>query len=232
MRFCVGSGQVVSNDRGRCPRTPGIWRFGPAAWLKGYGQNTVAIGEPLRRSCVPARPLRALAVDWIFVQGHSPRRTSEDARPARSPESAAECQPHPIQEQGDASAMTASPMPLDCCGARGACQQSPPPSRGQALPSTATTRRLTAAPAVGKWQAECLHHAIGPKRQMPGVWGQSPQEPARVRGQDEPAMTRTGQTPSPRHSREGGNPVRLRTFLDPRLRGGDMWTLVPAGGHE
>ncbi len=27
-----------------------------------------------------------------------------------------------------------------------------------------------------------LYHAIGPKRQMPGVWGQSHQEPASMQG--------------------------------------------------
>ena len=71
-----------------------------------------------------------------------------------------------VQEQGDAVTRTASPMPLDCCGARGACQQSP------ILHSS--NSRLPPMPAVSKWQGERLyHHAIGPKRQMPGVWGQS-----------------------------------------------------------
>jgi len=63
-----------------------------------------------------------------------------------------------IQEQGDATTMTASPMPLDCCGARGACQQSP------ILHSS--NSRLPPAPAISKWQAERLYHAIGPKRQI------------------------------------------------------------------
>ncbi len=75
------------------------------------------------------------------------------------------------QEQGDASTMTASPMPLGCRGARGACQQSP------ILHSSES--RLPARRAVRKGQAErllFLYHAIGLKRKMPGVWGQSPQD--------------------------------------------------------
>ena len=87
-----------------------------------------------------------------------------------------------VQEQGDASTMTASPLPLDCCGARGACQQSP-------ILHSSTTR-LNRMCVDGKRQAEdtCderyqeriqtasfCYHAIGVKRQMPGVWGQSPQ---------------------------------------------------------
>jgi len=71
-----------------------------------------------------------------------------------------------VQEQRDATMMTASPMPPDCCGARGACQQSP------TLHSS--NLRLPATLAVSKGQAERLYHAIGPVRQMPGVWGQSP----------------------------------------------------------
>ena len=135
------------------------------------------------------------------------------------------------EEKGDAAPTTTSPMPLDCCGARGACQQSP------ILHSSNT--RLPARPAFGKEQREDRHttalavlwraypafvlswrrhfalgshagcprhasarcsssqacgivpeptdrkngdaptgllsHAIGPKRKMPGVWGQSPQ---------------------------------------------------------
>jgi hypothetical protein len=77
-----------------------------------------------------------------------------------------------VQEQGDATMMTASPMPLDCCGARGACQQSP------ILHSS--NSRLSETPATNKGQNEYIRHAIGPKRQMPGVWGQSPQGLARM----------------------------------------------------
>ena len=78
------------------------------------------------------------------------------------------CASSMIQEQGDASTLTASPMPLDCCGARGACQQSP-------ILHSSTTR-VPGIAANGKRQAMCITHAIGPKRQMPGGWGQSPQD--------------------------------------------------------
>ena len=73
-----------------------------------------------------------------------------------------------VQEQGDAGSITTSPMPLDCCGARGACQQSP------ILHSS--NSRLPVMPAVNKGQTKRLYHAIGPKRQMPGAWGQRPQD--------------------------------------------------------
>ena len=62
----------------------------------------------------------------------------------------------------------ASPMPLDCCGARGACQQSPIlHSSGSSVPATT---------ARAKGQTKDVLHVIGPKRKMPGVWGLSPQE--------------------------------------------------------
>jgi len=81
-----------------------------------------------------------------------------------------------IQKQGDAAAMPTSPMPLDCCGARGACQQSP------TLHSSAF--RLSRTPAISKGQQteRLFYHAIGRKRKMPGVWGQSPQESANRQG--------------------------------------------------
>jgi hypothetical protein len=86
-----------------------------------------------------------------------------------------------IQEQGDAAVMPASPMPLDCCGARGACQQSPIlRSSNPSLPGTL---------AAGKGQGELFYHAIGPKRKMPGVWGQSPQEPTGEQRPSAPGMT-------------------------------------------
>jgi hypothetical protein len=97
-----------------------------------------------------------------------------------------------VQEQGDAAPRSASSMPLDCCPlatraharGRGACQQSP------ILRSSNT--RLPARLAVSKGQVEHLYHAIGPKRQMPGVWGQSPQEPASTQRPDEPDVMRDG----------------------------------------
>jgi hypothetical protein len=75
-------------------------------------------------------------------------------------------------------------MPLDCCGARGACQQSP------ILHSS--NSRLPARLAVSKGQVERLYHAIGPKRQMPGVWGQSPQEPTSMEDDLTPAARMSG----------------------------------------
>jgi len=72
-----------------------------------------------------------------------------------------------VHEQGDAATMPASPMPLDCCGARGACQQSP------ILHSSSC--RVPPSPISSKGLSEPISHAIGLKRQMPGVWGQSPQ---------------------------------------------------------
>jgi hypothetical protein len=123
-----------------------------------------------------------------------------------------------------AATMTASPMPLDCCPpatraharGRGACQQSP------TLHSS--NSRLSATLTVSKGQTEHFYHAIGPKRQMPGVWGQSPQEPASMQRLDEPNMMRAGRLPC--HSRAGGNPATLRAILDPRLRGGDIGKLI------
>lgn len=87
-----------------------------------------------------------------------------------------------ILRQGDAAALTASPVPLDCRGARGACQQSP------ILRSS--SYRLPKIPGDGKgyvgyetWDMghASYYRAIGPKRKMPGVWGQSPQGSASVR---------------------------------------------------
>jgi hypothetical protein len=124
------------------------------------------------------------------------------------------CASSMVQEQGDATTRTTSPMPLDCCGAQGACRQSPILHRSNS--------RLPAPPAISKRQTERLYHAIGPKRQMPGVWGQSPQEPASTQRPDEPDVMGAGRILPPCHSRADGNPVALRAILDPRLRGGDI----------
>jgi hypothetical protein len=102
------------------------------------------------------------------------------------------CASSMVQEQGDAAPRTTSPMPLDCCGARGACQQSPT--------LRSSDSRLSAAVAIGKGanRASCHSscHAIGPKRQMPGVWGQSPQESTSTQRPDEPNVRRAGRMPS------------------------------------
>jgi hypothetical protein len=95
-----------------------------------------------------------------------------------------------VQEQGDAATRTTSPMPLDCCGARGACQQSPilhsSDSRLSTPPAIDKLRRLR-WPLPPDGQIVCTdalfpYHAIGSKRKMPGVWGQSPQEPTNMEG--------------------------------------------------
>ena len=77
-----------------------------------------------------------------------------------------------IQGPGDASTMTASPMPPACGGARGACRRSP------ILRSGTTSVPVTSA--VSQRRTEPLYHAAGPMRQMPGAWGQRPQ-PRHVR---------------------------------------------------
>jgi len=96
------------------------------------------------------------------------------------------CASSMIQEQGDAAAMPASPMPLDCCGARGACQQSP------ILRSSNPS--LSGTLAAGKRQGKLFYHAIGPKRKMPGVWGQRPQEPTDEQRPKVPDMTARTET--------------------------------------
>ncbi len=83
-------------------------------------------------------------------------------------------------KQGDATTMTASPMLPDRYGARGACRQSGFPNAMYRVWSPSpilrsSESRLPARPSLGKGQAHRISHAIGPKRQMPGVWGQSPQ---------------------------------------------------------
>jgi len=79
--------------------------------------------------------------------------------------------------QGDAAALTASPVPLDCRGARGACQQSP------TLRSSIYRLPENPGNSKGYWvRARLYYRAIGPKRKMPGVWGQSPQESASTCG--------------------------------------------------
>jgi len=83
-----------------------------------------------------------------------------------------------ILGQGDTSVLTASPMPPDCCGARGACQQSPilrsSPYRLPEIPGNG--KGCGDVVVTLKWAMPLNYCAIGPKRKMPGVWGQSTQE--------------------------------------------------------
>jgi hypothetical protein len=54
--FLVGP---VANDRGRCPRTPGILRISPAAWLKSKATTPMPLDCCGRSGCLPAQPCPA-----------------------------------------------------------------------------------------------------------------------------------------------------------------------------
>ena len=119
------------------------------------------------------------------------------------------CASSMVQKQGDASTMTASPMPPGCYGARGACRQSPIfHSTAPGLPARAVASHVgwvlnprgTYPPiGVNAWVKDppydCVPHAIGPKRQMPGAWGQSPQEATGIPKPGEPDIMMAGRRP-------------------------------------
>ena len=90
------------------------------------------------------------------------------------------------QEQGDAVTARALPMPLDCCGARGACRQSGPQTSCVAcgVPACPPQQQVqtTCTPVGTSTYVACLSHAIGPKRQVRGAWGQGPQDQCRTTG--------------------------------------------------
>jgi hypothetical protein len=85
------------------------------------------------------------------------------------------------QEQGAAAATTGSPMPRDCCGARGACRQGPVRLRsGPALPSAAACPDYLECLSAARRNANASAMLLAQSDKCRGFGGRAPRTHAEL----------------------------------------------------